>query len=72
MHFFAGIGSLFIFSGSVVFAGLTAGHFFPVIELPRLPFGIAGGLCIVTGLQLIGLGFVGELIVSLLRHQDKE
>ena len=72
MHFFAGFGSLFIFSGIVLLAALTTGHFFPIIDLPRMPCGIAGGLCLGIGILLTGLGLVGELIVSLLTHKDKE
>lgn len=72
MHFFAGVGHLFIFSGIVLLAALTTGHFFPIIDLPRLPCGIAGGLCLGIGILLTGLGLVGELIVSLLTHRDKE
>ena len=71
MHFFAGFGSLFIFSGIVVLAALTTGHFFPLIDLPRLPCGIAGGLCLGIGILLTGLGLIGELIVSLLTQKDK-
>ena len=55
MHFFAGVGSLFIFSGIVVLAALTTGHFFPIIDLPRLPCGIAGGFCLGIGILLTGL-----------------
>lgn len=65
MHFFAGVGSLFIFSGIVLVALLTAGHFFPIINLPRLPCGIAGGLCLVIGILLTGLGLLGELLIAL-------
>ena len=72
MHFFAGFGSLFIFSGIVVLVALSVGHFFPIVALPRLPCGIAGGLCLVIGILLTGLGLIGELIVSLLTHPDKE
>ena len=72
MHFFAGFGSLFIFSGIVVLAALSVEHFFPIVAFPRLPCGIAGGLCLVIGILLTGLGLIGELIVSLLTHQDKE
>ena len=70
MHFFAGFGSLFIFSGTVLLAALTTGHFFPIIDLPRMPCGIAGGLCLGIGILLTGLGLVGELIVSLLTHKE--
>ena len=72
MHFFAAFGSLFIFSGFVVLVALSVGHFFPIVELPRLPYGIAGGLCFVIGILLTGLGLIGELIVSLLTQKDKE
>ena len=75
MHFFAGFGSLFVFSGIVLLAALTTGHFFPIIDLPRLPclpIGIAGGLCLGIGILLTGLGLIGELIVSLLTQKDKE
>lgn len=72
MHFFAGVGSLFIFGGIVVLAALSVEQFFPIVVLPRLPCVIAGGLCLVTGILLTGLGLIGELIVSLLTHLDKE
>lgn len=72
MHFFAGVGSLFIFSGIVVLAVVTTLHFFPLIDLPRLPIGIAGGLCLGIGILLTGLGLIGELIVSLFTQKDKE
>ncbi|MDE0322437.1 MAG: glycosyltransferase family 2 protein [Candidatus Poribacteria bacterium] len=72
MHFFAGIGSLFTFSGILLLAGLTALHFFPIIEIPRLLCGIAGGFCIVTGILLSALGLFGELLVAFLTHKGKE
>ena len=72
MHFFAGIGSLFTFSGILLLAGLTALHFFPIIEIPHLLCGITGGLCIVTGILLSALGLFGELLVAFLTHKGKE
>ena len=72
LHFFAGIGSLFIFSGIVVLFGVTALHFFPLIDVPRQPLGIACGLCLLTGLLLTGLGLLGELLVGYLREMGKE
>ena len=72
MHFFAGIGSLFIFSGILLLAGLTVLHFFPLIEIPRLLCGIAGGLCIVTGILLSALGLLGELLVAFFTQIDKK
>ncbi|MDE0011122.1 MAG: glycosyltransferase family 2 protein [Candidatus Poribacteria bacterium] len=72
MHFFAGIGSLFICSGTLLLAGLAILHFFPVIEIRHLPYGIAGGLCIVTGILLSALGLLGELLVAFLTHKGKE
>ena len=72
MHFFAGIGSLFTFSGILLLAGLTALHFFPIIEIPRLLCGLAGGFCIVTGILLSALGLFGELLVAFLTHKGKE
>lgn len=62
MHFFAGIGSLFIFSGM---GGLA-------VLMPRLPLGIACGLCVVTGFLLTGLGLLGELLVAYLRDKGQE
>ena len=70
MHFFGGIGSLFIFSGTLLLAGLAIGHFFSLTEIRRVPCGIAGGLCIVTGLLLSALGLLGELLVAFL-HTDR-
>lgn len=72
MHFFAGIGSLFIFSGILILALLTALHFFPIIDLPRLSCGIAGGLCIVIGILLTGLGLLGELLVAFSTQKGRE
>ncbi|MCY3741043.1 MAG: hypothetical protein OXH00_08485 [Candidatus Poribacteria bacterium] len=72
MHFFAGVGSFFIFSSIVVLAIVTVLHFFPIIDLPRLLCGIAGGLCLGIGILLTGLGLIGELIVSLFTYKDKE
>ena len=64
MHFFAGIGSLFAVSGISVFVGLLALHFFLDIALPTTALGLAGGLCILTGLLLLGIGLLGELIIT--------
>ena len=65
MHFFAGIGSLFAFTGFVLLAGREALYFFPIIERHGTTFGIAGGLCILTGLLLAAMGLLGELIIAL-------
>ena len=72
MHFFAGIGSLFIFSGILLLTGLTILHFFPIAQIPQLLCGIAGGLCIVAGILLTALGLLGELLVAFLTHKGKE
>ena len=64
MHFFAGIGSLFAFSGIALFVGWIAGYFFPVIGLPTTALGHAGGLCLLTGLLLFAIGLLGELILT--------
>ena len=64
MHFFSGIGSLFAFSGVVLFGGLVAGHFLPVIALPPTALGLAGGFCILTGILLAAIGLLGELIIA--------
>ena len=65
MHFFAGIGSLFAFSGVTLFVGLLAGHFFSIIERHGATIGIAGGLCILTGILLAAMGLLGELLIAL-------
>lgn len=65
MHFFAGIGSLFAFSGVTLFIGLVILHFFPVIELPVTLLGITGALCILIGILLSAIGLLGELLVAL-------
>ena len=72
MHFFAGIGSLFIFCGILLLAGLTTLHFFPIIEIPRLSCGIAGGLCVFTGIIFTALGLLGELLVAFFTQMGKE
>ena len=72
MHFFAGIGSLFIFSGLLLLTGLTILHFFPIVQIPQLICGIAGGLCIVAGILLTALGLLSELLVAFLTHKGKE
>lgn len=72
MHFFAGIGSFFIFNGILTFAGLAALHFFSIVKLPHLSGSIAGGLCIVTGILLTALGLLGELLVAILTQKRKE
>lgn len=65
MHFFAGAGSFFVFSGITVFIGLFALHFFPIIALPSIPLGIIAGLCILTGIVLSAIGILAELLVAL-------
>jgi glycosyltransferase involved in cell wall biosynthesis len=65
MHFFAGIGGLFAFSGVTLFIGLTVGHFFRVMELPRMLLGIAAALCILASIFLFAIGLLGELLVAL-------
>ena len=64
MHFFAGIGSLFAFSGVTLFIGLTVGHFFPVMELPGMLLEIASALCILASIFLFAIGLLGELLVA--------
>ena len=65
MHFFGGIGILFVFTGGLLLLGLTVLYVFPFVNLPKIPFGIAGGLCIFTGLLLAALGLFGELLIAL-------
>ena len=72
MLFFAGIGSLFIFSGILLLAVLTAGHFFQIVQIPQLFCGIAGGLCIFTGIIFTALGLLGELLVAFFTQIDKK
>ena len=72
MHFFAGVGSLFIFSGILLLAALTAGHFFQTVQIPQLPCVVASGSCIVTGVLLTALGLLGELLVAFFTQIDKK
>ena len=72
MHFFAGTGSLFILCGILLLAALTAGHFFQIVQMPQLPCGIAGGLCIFTGIIFTALGLLGELLVAFFTQIDKK
>ena len=65
MHFFAGVGSLFVFSGMLLLVGEFILHFIPVIEVPSIYLGIAGGFCILTGIILGGIGLLGELLIAL-------
>lgn len=65
MHFFAGVGSLFVFVGITLFAGLSVLHFFPIIKLSVIPFGITGGFCVLIGILLIAIGLLGELLITL-------
>ena len=64
MHFFAGIGNLFVFTGFLVLVGLTALGVFRIGNIPKTPIGLAGGLCILTGTLLAGLGLLGELLIA--------
>ena len=64
MHFFGGIGSLFAFTGVVLLAGLTTLSVFPVGNIPKTPFGIAAGLCLLTGILLVSIGLLGELLIA--------
>ena len=72
MHFFAGVGSLFIFSGILLLAALTAGHFFQTVQIPQLPCVVASGFCIVTGVLLTALGLLGELLVAFFTQIGKK
>ena len=72
MHFFAGVGSFFIFSGILLLAALTAGHFFQTVQIPQLPCVVASGSCIVTGVLLTALGLLGELLVAFFTQIDKK
>ena len=72
MHFFAGIGCLFVFCGILLLAVLTAGRFFQIVQIPQLLCGIAGGLCIFTGIIFTALGLLGELLVAFFTQIGKK
>jgi len=73
MHFFAGIGSFFLFSGLLLLLGSVAAfYFFRNLEVPLQPFCIAGGLCLFTGVLMAGLGLLGELMVAFFRGPGKK
>ncbi|MDE0683810.1 MAG: glycosyltransferase family 2 protein [Candidatus Poribacteria bacterium] len=64
MHFFAGIGSLFMGTGIAV---LLAGCVFKFLKT-NLPFQfpwLVGGFGILTGILLSAIGLLGELIIAL-------
>ncbi len=73
MHFFAGIGSLFVFTGCLLLLGLMALYLFPVWNIPKNPIiGIVAGHCFLAGVLLAGIGLLGELLVVLFTQKDKE
>lgn len=64
MHFFGGIGSLFAFTGGLLLFGVTALYVFPFGNIPKIPLGLAGGLCILKGILLAAMGLFGELLIA--------
>lgn len=71
MHFFGGIGSLFMLSSTVVFSGIIALHFFPAIQFLTIPLWFLSGICCISGIMLFATGLLGELLVALHTRGDK-
>ena len=71
LHFFGGIGSLFLLSGMATGAYLLYLKFFLYMQIGQRPMLILTILLIFLGIQFISIGLIGEMIANIGHKKDE-
>jgi len=72
IQFFGPLGLFFGFAGTVISIYLTAAKIFKGIDIGGRPLLLLGALLIIVGIQFIGMGLLGEMIVRVYHESQKK
>ncbi|MDX9715260.1 MAG: glycosyltransferase family 2 protein [Dissulfurispiraceae bacterium] len=72
IQFFGPIGGLFSFAGICISAYLTIQKLFFGIDIGGRPLLLLGALLIIVGVQFIGMGLLGEMLVRVYHESQKK
>ena len=72
IQFFGPLGLFFGFAGMGISLYLTAAKIFKGIEIGGRPLLLLGALLIIVGIQFIGMGLLGEMIVRVYHESQKK
>jgi glycosyltransferase involved in cell wall biosynthesis len=72
IQFFGPVGVFFGLAGFAVSAYLTAAKLFQGIDIGGRPLLLLGALLIIVGIQFIGMGLLGEMIVRVYHESQKK
>ena len=72
IQFFGPLGLFFGFAGMVISLYLTAAKIFKGIDIGGRPLLLLGALLIIVGIQFIGMGLLGEMIVRVYHESQKK
>jgi glycosyltransferase involved in cell wall biosynthesis len=72
IQFFGPLGLFFGFAGTVISLYLTAAKIFKGIDIGGRPLLLLGALLIIVGIQFIGMGLLGEMIVRVYHESQKK
>jgi glycosyltransferase involved in cell wall biosynthesis len=72
IQFFGPVGVFFGLSGIAISAYLTAAKLFGGIDIGGRPLLLLGALLIIVGIQFIGMGLLGEMIVRVYHESQKK
>jgi len=72
IQFFGSIGTIFSFTGFVISAYLTVEKIFMGVDIGGRPLLLLGALLIIVGVQFIGMGLLGEMLVRVYHESQKK
>ena len=72
IQFFGPLGLFFGFAGVGISLYLTAAKIFKGIDIGGRPLLLLGALLIIVGIQFIGMGLLGEMIVRVYHESQKK
>jgi glycosyltransferase involved in cell wall biosynthesis len=72
IQFFGPVGLFFGFAGMGISLYLTAAKIFKGIDIGGRPLLLLGALLIIVGIQFIGMGLLGEMIVRVYHESQKK
>jgi glycosyltransferase involved in cell wall biosynthesis len=72
IQFFGPVGLFFGFAGMGISLYLTAAKIFKGIDIGARPLLLLGALLIIVGIQFIGMGLLGEMIVRVYHESQKK
>jgi len=72
MQFFGPIGMFFSVSGTAICTYLALEKFINAVDIGNRPLLLLGVLLLIIGIQFIGMGLLGEMIIRVYHESQKK